>query len=69
MILPPVKDDETKGWNKIVIKENKVCISFEDIYAEFPFNVILASAFTISQANLKVSKRSKSKKKNSKHEK
>ena len=54
MILPSVKDDKTKRWNEIVIKKNKVCISFEDIYAEFPFNIIFASAFTISQANLKV---------------
>ena len=39
---------------KVVIKKNKVRISFEDIYAEFSFNVILASTFAISQANLKV---------------
>ena len=36
-----------------MIKENKVCISFEDIYAEFPLHVIFASALAIFQANLK----------------
>ena len=54
MILPSVKDDKTKRWNKVMIKKNKVRISFEDIYAEFPFDVIFASAFSVSQANLKV---------------
>ena len=36
-----------------MIKEDKSCISFEDIYAEFPLDVIFASALTIFQPNLK----------------